>query len=199
MAHLPQSTVHWLKSREANAQCPHRGARSTDGILVLFFGYSGQTPNMRSDGSATGGCCALAIQFDDHVLDPVRRELSRNGASVKIEPKVFDLLIHLIENRHRVVSKDELIAQVWGGRAVSDSALTHAINAARNAIGDDGKAQRLIRTSSRWGYRFIGSVRLQAGAEPAPGLAGTASSPNGPALPLPDKPSIAVLPFQNIG
>jgi adenylate cyclase len=141
----------------------------------------------------------LAIQFDDHVLDPVRRELSRNGASVKIEPKVFDLLMHLIENRHRVVSKDDLIAQVWGSRIVSDSALTHAINAARNAIGDDGKAQRLIRTSSRWGYRFVGSVRLQAGVEPAPGPAGPASSPNGPALPLPDKPSIAVLPFHNIG
>lgn len=96
----------------------------------------------------------MAIQFDDHVLDRVRRELSRNGASVKIEPKVFDLLIYLIENRHRVVSKDDLIAQVWGSRIVSDSALTHAINAARSAIGDDGKAQRLIRTSSRRGYRL---------------------------------------------
>ncbi len=141
----------------------------------------------------------MAIQFDDHVLDPVRRELSRNGASVKVEPKVFDLLIHLIENRHRVVSKDDLIAQVWGGRIVSDSALTHAINAARNAIGDDGKAQRLIRTSSRWGYRFVGSVRLQTGAAPAPGPIGAPSSPNEAALPLPDKPSIAVLPFHNIG
>jgi len=141
----------------------------------------------------------LAIQFDDHVLDPVRRELFRSGASVKIEPKVFDLLIHLIENRHRVVSKDDLIAQVWGGRVVSDSALTYAINAARNAIGDDGKAQRLIRTSSRWGYRFVGSVRIQAGAEPDSGLASTASSPNESALPLPDRPSIAVLPFHNMG
>jgi adenylate cyclase len=141
----------------------------------------------------------LAIQFDDHVLDPVRRELSRNGASVKIEPKVFDLLIHLIENRHRVVSKDDLIAHVWGSRIVSDSALTHAINAARNALGDDGKAQRLIRTSSRRGYRFVGSVRLEAGAEPAADPASAASAPNGPALPLPDKPSIAVLPFLNMG
>lgn len=141
----------------------------------------------------------MAIQFDDYVLDPVRRELSRDGASVKIEPKVFDLLIHLIENRHRVVSKDDLIAQVWSGRIVSDSALTHAINAARNAIGDNGKAQRLIRTSSRWGYRFVGSVRIQAGAEPAPGVTGTGRSPNGSALPLPDRPSIAVLPFYSTG
>lgn len=132
------------------------------------------------------------------MLDPVRRELSRNGAPVKIEPKVFDLLIHLIENRHRVVSKDDFITHVWDGRTVSDSALTHAINAARKAIGDDGKAQRLIRTSSRWGYRFVGSVRLQAEAEPAPGPAGAAGSPKGFALPLPDRPSIAILPFHNM-
>src|SRR6185295_9257845 len=79
----------------------------------------------------------------------------------------------------------------------SDSALTHAINAARNAIGDDGKAQRLIRTSSRWGYRFIGSV--QAEAEPNSSLPGRANSPNKLPLPLPDRPSIAVLPFHNIG
>jgi adenylate cyclase len=141
----------------------------------------------------------LAIRFEDHVLDPVRRELSRNGASVRVEPKVFDLLIYLIENRHRVVSKGDLIAQVWGGRIVSDSALTHAVNAARGAIGDDGKAQRLIRTSSRWGYRFVGSVTPQAGTEPAPGSADAPASRNRPALALPDKPSIAVLPFRNTG
>ena len=116
-----------------------------------------------------------------------------------VEPKVFDLLLHLIENRDRVVSKDDLIAKVWRNRSISDSALTHAINAARNAIGDDGKKQRLIRTFSRRGYRFVGSVRRQAGEEPAAGLDGATSAPNGPALPLPDKPSIAVLPFHNIG
>src|SRR5690349_8166182 len=108
-------------------------------------------------GRVTGGCGAVAIRFDDCVLDPVRRELCRNGAAVKIEPKVFDLLVHLIGNRNRVVGKDDLIAEVWKGRIVSDSALTYAINAARRAIGDDGKAQRLIRTSARWGYRFVGA------------------------------------------
>ncbi len=150
-------------------------------------------------GRTSGDCCAVAIRFDNQVLDPVRRELSRNGSFVKIEPKVFDLLIYLIENRHRVVSKDDLIGKVWGGRIVTDSALTHAINAARNAIGDDGKAQRLIRTSSRWGYRFVGSVGLREGSEPASGISVAAGSPNESALPLPDKPSIAVLPFHNIG
>jgi len=141
----------------------------------------------------------LTIQFEDYVLDPVRRELSRNGSSVKIEPKVFDVLIHLIENRQRVVSKDDLIAQVWGRRIVSDSALTRAINAARSAIGDDGKAQRLIRTSSRWGYRFVGSINVQVAPDAATDTSFTTCSPNRPALPLPDKPSIAVLPFYNIG
>ena len=115
----------------------------------------------------------------------MRRELSRDGAVVAVEPKVFDLLVYLVTNRDRVVTKDDLIAGVWGGRIVSDSALTGAINAARRAIGDDGRAQRLIRTSSRKGYRFVGSVRLDAGAEPA--------------LALPDKPSIAILPFHYKG
>src|SRR5262249_44322275 len=114
-------------------------------------------------------------------------------------PKVFDLLIYLIENRHRVVGKDDLVAEVWGGRIVSDSALTRAVNAARNAIGDNGRAQRLIRTSSRWGYRFIGSVAFQAEPGQAPDRAGTVSSLSEPALPLPDKPSIAVLAFENMG
>lgn len=142
----------------------------------------------------------MAIQFDDHKLDLVRRELSRSGVLVKVEPKVFDLLIYLIENRHRVVGKDDLIGKVWGRRVVSDSALTRAINAARNAIGDDGKTQRLIRTSSRKGYRFVGDVRRQpAGVEAIPGQTSEASPPEETALPLPDKPSIAILPFHNIG
>jgi adenylate cyclase len=139
------------------------------------------------------------FEFDHHRIDPVRRELSSNGTPVEVEPRVFDLLLHLIENRHRLVDKDDLITHVWGGRIVSDSALTKAVNSARKAIGDSGREQRLIRTSSRWGYRFVGSVRLYAGTEPAPGPAGAASSTNGPALPLPDKPSIAVLPFHNMG
>ena len=118
---------------------------------------------------------------------------------MKIEPKVLDVLVYLIENRHRVVSKDDLVAHVWGGRIVSDSALTRAINAVRSAIGDNGKAQRLIRTSSRWGYRFVGAIDVQAAAEAAAGSAEAIGPPNGPALPLPEKPSIAVLPFHNIG
>ena len=74
---------------------------------------------------------------------------------------MFDLLVHLVENRDRVVSKDDLIASVWGGRIVSDSTLTTRINAARRAVGDSGQKQKLIRTIARKGLRFVGAVQIQ--------------------------------------
>jgi DNA-binding winged helix-turn-helix (wHTH) protein len=81
---------------------------------------------------------------------------------------VFDLLVYLLQNRHRVVSKDDLIATVWGGQIVSDSTLANRINAARKAVGDSGDEQRLIRTVARKGVRFIGEVRMLAdGGSPA--------------------------------
>jgi DNA-binding winged helix-turn-helix (wHTH) protein/TolB-like protein len=100
--------------------------------------------------------------FDGFALDPDRRELRRGGELLSVEPKVFDLLIYVIANRERVVSKDDLIDAVWGGRVVSESALTTCINAARTAIGDSGEAQRLIKTLPRKGIRFVGAVQEQA-------------------------------------
>src|SRR5258707_13559527 len=106
--------------------------------------------------------------FSDHVLDVDLRELTRAGAGIAVEPQVFDLLIYLVQNRERVVSKDDLIASVWGGRIVSDSTLASRINAARKAIGDSGEEQRLIRTTARRGIRFIGAVHTPSqGGEPA--------------------------------
>ena len=75
---------------------------------------------------------------------------------------MFDLLVYLVQNRDRVVSKDDLIASVWGGRIVSESTLTSRINAARTAVGDSGRDQKLIRTIPRKGLRFIGDVHMQA-------------------------------------
>ena len=95
------------------------------------------------------------------MLDVSRRELSRARETILVEPKAFDLLVYLIENRHRLVTKDDLIGRIWDGRIVSDSALTSAINSARKAVGDNGQEQRLIRTSARKGFRFIGDVRLE--------------------------------------
>jgi DNA-binding winged helix-turn-helix (wHTH) protein/pimeloyl-ACP methyl ester carboxylesterase len=82
---------------------------------------------------------------------------------VAVEPQVFDLLEFLIRNRDRVVSRDDLLAAVWGGRVVSDSAIAARINAARQAIGDDGREQRFIRTVARKGFRFVAEVREEAG------------------------------------
>lgn len=100
----------------------------------------------------------MAYQFRGFVLDPERREL-RSGAKVcMVEPQVFDLLEFLIRNRDRVVSRDDLLAGVWDGRIVSDSTIAARINAARQAIGDDGREQRFIRTIPRKGFRFVGDV-----------------------------------------
>jgi hypothetical protein len=88
----------------------------------------------------------VKFNFDNHILDTDRRELRRGADLVAMQPQVFDLLVHLLKHRDRVVSRDDLIALVWGGRIVSDSTLDSRINAARNAVGDNGKEQRLIRT-----------------------------------------------------
>ena len=137
----------------------------------------------------------MQFLFAGHILDKDRRELRRDGETVAIEPQVFDLLIYLIENRDRVVSKDDLIASVWNGRIVSDSSLTSRINAARKAIGDSGEEQRLIRTVARKGLRFVADVQTVAARNVS---AASASEQPRPTLPLPDRPAIAVLPFVNM-
>jgi TolB-like protein/Flp pilus assembly protein TadD len=134
--------------------------------------------------------------FDNHVLDVDRRELRRGSEPVDLEPQVFDLLVYLVRHRERVISKDELIAGVWGGRIVSDSTLTSRINAARKAVGDSGEAQRLIRTYARKGVRFVGSLNDQSG----PRAAGAAAVGNdaGASRTGSGKPCVAVLPFVNL-
>jgi adenylate cyclase len=138
----------------------------------------------------------VTFSFDDYELEIEQRELRRGGEPVALEPQVFDLLVYLIRNRGRVVSKDDLIENIWGGRIVSTSTLTSRLNAARRAVGDSGAMQQLIRTVPRRGVRFVGEVReeggLSAAAEPS------LTPPDVIALALPDKPSIAVLPFANL-
>ena len=101
---------------------------------------------------------AVRFEFSGFSIDSETAELRRGGAVVAIEPQVFDVLFYLIKNRDRVVSQDELVEVIWSGRAISPSALTSRINAARTAIGDSGAAQALIKTLPRKGYRFIGDV-----------------------------------------
>ena len=139
----------------------------------------------------------MVYTFDDCRLDLDRRELRRGGAVIDLEPQAFDLLAYLVHHRERVVGKDDLIAAVWNRRVVSNSALTTRINAVRRALGDDGAAQRLVRTFPRRGVRFIGEV-----TECGTGAALDAVAPDAPTTrptpPPPERPSIAVLPFENL-
>lgn len=140
--------------------------------------------------------------FSDYALDTDRRELRRGPDLVPLEPQVFDLLVYLLENHDRVVSKDDLIAAIWDGRIVSESTLTSRINAARKAVGDSGRDQALIRTISRKGFRFVGSLRLQQVSSDPPDNADHPADDAGeasrPVLPPLDRPAIAVLPFTNM-
>jgi TolB-like protein len=134
----------------------------------------------------------MLYRFGDIELDTTRVELRRGRETVALEPQVFALLALLVENRERLVSKDEIVEKVWDGRVVSDAAIASRIKSARQAIGDDGKAQRCIRTVHGLGYRFIAEPRT-AHAPPSADL---------PALQPVDqgsRPSIAVLPFRAIG
>src|SRR5262249_45480648 len=127
----------------------------------------------------------------DCVLDTDRRELRRKSLLVAIEPQGFDLLVHLGRHRERGVTRDDLLAAVWHGRIVSESALANRINAAPGALGGTGNEQRLIKTFPRRGLRFVGAVREDGGdAEVRPPDLPRSSS---------EKPSIAVLPFLNLG
>jgi TolB-like protein len=135
----------------------------------------------------------VQFTFDNQTLDIERRELLRDGAPIPMQPQVFDLLVYLVQNRDRVVSKEDLIGLVWGGRTVSDSTFTSRVNAARTAIGDSGRDQKLIRTISRKGLRFVGTVQRPEGRLPEKSLERPRSG-----LPLLDRPAIAVLPFNNM-
>ncbi len=144
----------------------------------------------------------MQFVFKDCVLDPERRELTRGSEPIAVGPQVFDLLLYLVQNRERVVSKDSLLDAVWGGRIVSESTLTSHINAVRKAIGDSGNEQHLVRTVPRKGFRFVGDVREATSRWPqlhsSDDDRAAPDRVSAPALTLPDKPSIAVLPFQNL-
>src|SRR5262249_29034902 len=132
----------------------------------------------------------MQFSFREYSLDTDRRELWRGSEPIAVEPQVFDLLAYLVQHRDRVVTKDDLLEAVWGGRIVSGSALTTRINAARRAVGDNGEAQRPIRTLPRKGVSFIAEVKEQATSVDFAALQRAAE--------FFEKPSIVVLPFQNL-
>ena len=127
----------------------------------------------------------MIFAFGDCEVDIARRELRRDGGTVHVEPQVFDVLVHLIKCRDRVVSKHELFQAVWRGRIVSDDTLTSRISAARRAIGDSGTKQSRLRTVARHGFRFCGDVEERP---PASATQGSASG-RAPKSPIPNLPS----------
>ena len=140
---------------------------------------------------------SMIFRFEAFELDTDKGELREAGRTLSIEPQVFDLLAFLVENRERLLSKDEIFEKVWDGRIVSDSALTSRVKAARKALGDDGRTQKFIRTVHGKGLRFVGEVRVEReialfATDEAP--PDTLSATNSVV-----RPSIAVLPFHVIG
>jgi DNA-binding winged helix-turn-helix (wHTH) protein len=115
----------------------------------------------------------MGLAFDDGlVLDAALFELRRDGRTVPMEPQTFDVLTYLVSHRDRVVPKEELMDAVWGGRFVTEAAVTSRIKQARRAMGDDGRGQRLIRTVHGRGYRFVADVTVEGGpVDRSPGAA----------------------------
>ena len=143
----------------------------------------------------------MEFSFGDHLLDVDRRELRRGAELIAIQPQVFDLLVYLVRNRSRVVSRGDVLKAVWGGRVVSESTVTSRINAVRKAVGDSGKAQRLIRTVPRRGIRFVGVVREEHNpAAPVDARSMAAEHPQSPTAfaNIDRRLSIVVLPFVNL-
>lgn len=149
-----------------------------------------------------GLCCIPMIyRFAGFELDIARAELRANGGVRPLEPQVFALLALLVENRERLLSRDEIIEKVWDGRVVSDAAVASRIKSVRQALGDDGKAQRFIRTVQRKGFRFVAEASVLRGTAMAPGNGPAATAGHGDVLPATEmaRPSIAVLPFRLAG
>ena len=136
----------------------------------------------------------MAWTFGDFQLDPERFELTRSSELVRLEPQVLSLLIHLVRNRDRMVTKDEIVAAIWQGQAVSDASISSRIRSARQAVDDDGAHQSVIHTVHGRGFRFVAEVSVVRAAVADAGAAATDPSdhPSG-------RPSIAVLPFQPLG
>ena len=137
--------------------------------------------------------------FDGYRLDTDKRELRCGDRLAPVEPQVFALLLLLIENRERVVSKDEIIERIWGGRIVSDSAIASRVKSARQAICDSGEAQRRIRTAHKLGFRFVAEVESTAAPRASITTMADAPPPVAPVGELARRPSIAVLPFSLVG
>jgi DNA-binding winged helix-turn-helix (wHTH) protein/tetratricopeptide (TPR) repeat protein len=118
----------------------------------------------------------VILRFAEFELDESLYTLRRDGEAVEVQPKALDLLLYLIQNRHRVVSKDELLDRVWSGVTVNEESLSRAVHAARTALGDDGERQRIIQTVRRRGFRFVAELEASVDSAESPTF-GTSGAP----------------------
>lgn len=133
----------------------------------------------------------MRYRFANYELLPGRRELLRDGQPVALEPQTFDLILALVERREEVVSKQAVVDHVWQGRAIADATLNGRINAARTALGDDGRTQWAIRTVPRRGFRFVAEVTAEDNGVSAPKATDSADG-RPPELPPGPPPSESV-------
>ena len=137
----------------------------------------------------------MRYDFGDFTLDTELGQLLRAGEDVPVEPRAFAMLAYLLENAHRLVTKDELVEIIWDGRIVTDAAISTLVKTVRRAVGDDGTAQRIVRTVHGRGFRFVGTLREIVPAR----VAGEDPEPLDTAVVDGPRPSIAVLPFRSVG
>ena len=138
----------------------------------------------------------MAWQFGDHRLDPNGFELAHKGETVHAEPQVMELIIHLVRHRARMVSKDEIAKTIWPDRCVSDASISSRIRSARQALGDDGQKQAVIRTIHGKGFRFVADVTETITAQPVRTSPAAGKGKDDADL---SRPSVAVLPFRPLG
>src|ERR1700750_1964010 len=126
----------------------------------------------------------MQYRFAEFEIDLSQQELRRSGEAVHIEPQVFDLIVHLVRNRDRIVSKDELIEKIWNGRVISEAALSSRIHRARRALGDNGNDQNFIKTLHKRGFRFVADVQeisVNSDQDAAPLVPGAVAFKSAPA------------------
>jgi DNA-binding winged helix-turn-helix (wHTH) protein len=165
-------------------------------LMMTLVRHSEDKPleceNRVMEGEALTGLSVMRYQSENFILDMDDYSMTRNGVNHAIEPQVFDLLVYLIEIRNRVVTREELLDQLWKGRIVSDSAINARLKEARKAVGDSGKDQRVIKTIHRRGYQFIADANVTAGHDrESDGQTARPPLKSG-------RPSIAVLRFTNL-
>lgn len=141
----------------------------------------------------TGAVMSEIYRFADLELDTAQFQVRRGGRVLSVQPQVFDVLLYLLQHHDRVVSKDELLDQVWSGRFISESTLSSRIKAVRKIIGDSGKEQKLLKTLRNRGFRFVGEVTVALGDTRRIAAAPAPLQPNASGT------SIAVLPFEWTG